>query len=373
MHTKPVNRFVDADVLVVGPAVHACVAALEAARGGLRVTLVMNTASVAVEIGSSMGAWLTADEAEALPGDLRDALLAGADEAADDGGARTRLLDQTRAIVAVEDLLLDTGVELFYDAFPIGMLATGSPRHGRAADGAGSGAAAGLRAAGALFGGKFGVAAAAARLVVDCTADAALVRTAGAARWTTHPRAIALSCLVDAAAWWGPTAFCDGVTVCSRGQLVEFRAAGAGATPLELRRVIARRMSEWNREHPDRRFVIERSADEALVEPGMRLESDGFAGEELTGVERLVCIGSAADATAVGTPYLDARTRYVALARGAAAPQTTVRARGAAGTAAEAACNARRESLDCRRFAHGHCGRPVSRAGPSRRGRGAGV
>ena len=285
MTTKKLGRFADAEVLVVGGGLHAVEAALASVRVGRETALVMSTTSPAVEIGSSMGAWLTAPELALIPPKLRDALLDGADQTVSTMGVQYTLLDQRRAVTAVEDLLLDSGVRLFYDAHPIGLLATGPPGADRVA-------------VGALFGGKFGVAAATASATIDCSVDARLARTSGTGTWVglTDADIHAAYFLTDGDNRHEAVRFHEGVTVSQRGPLAEFRFR-TDSPELVIRRTIIRGMKDWNTSHPDSRFAIERGGDTVLTQPARRLDSEGWAGPAKTGIAGFFCAGPAADAS----------------------------------------------------------------------------
>ncbi|MBT3275804.1 MAG: FAD-dependent oxidoreductase, partial [Spirochaetales bacterium] len=169
MGSHKINRFIDTECIVVGASLAAISAALEGARRGNRTALVMHTNSPALEIGTSMGAWLTESEAELMPENLRDALLTNAGGPTAGGTEPFRLLDQTIALTRIEDLLIDAGISIFYGARPIGLLANDVDET--------------TNAVGVLFGGKFGTAAATGGLVIDCTAHASLVHSAGGGTW----------------------------------------------------------------------------------------------------------------------------------------------------------------------------------------------
>jgi hypothetical protein len=296
---KSVNRFADCDVLVIGGTLHGITVALSSAREGRNTALVMDTTSPAVEIGSSMGAWLTTREIELLPADLRDALLLGADEAISVAGEGFHLLDQRRAVTAAEDLLLDSGISLFFDAHSLGLMSRGAPGPNQ-------------MAAGALFGGKFGVAAATASVTVECSVDARLARASGHGGWVESEDVDehAAYFLTDTENWHEALRFSEGVTLSQHGPLAEFRFR-TDSPELFIRRAIIRGMAGWNRSHPDKRFTIERCGDVVLTRPARKLESDGLAGPAQTGILRFFCAGPAADTTTLNPDYLEMRTRYL--------------------------------------------------------------
>ncbi len=294
-----VTRIHTTNLLVVGPTIHAASVALDAARAGIATTLAMRATSPALEIGSSLGAALSEAEATALPDELGKALLTDAESATDPDGVRWYLLHQTRAIIALEDLLLDAGVRLFYDTHPIGVL--GGPGE--------------AEVAGALFGGKFGVAAIVAETIVDATARLDLVRRAGRANFAATDREdeYAAWLLIDSDHWRAPADYSDGMSLALRGSLAEFRyATDDEQADLALRQTIIRRHAAWCDEHPNAAFAIERAGDELIVEPAARIDSDGLAGPEVTGLAGLWALGPAADASA-STSYLNERTRYARL------------------------------------------------------------
>lgn len=294
-----VTRIHTTDLLVVGPTIHAASVALEATRAGIVTTLAMRTTSPAVEIGSSMGAALSEAEVGTLPDELRQAMLTGAEVTTDPDGARWHLLHQTRAIIALEDLLLDAGVRLFYDTHPVGVLAGPGEAH----------------VAGALFGGKFGVGAILSETIVDATARLDLVRRAGRAVFAANGREdeYAAWFLVDSEHWRARADYGNGVSLALRGPLAEFRYTSTDVhADLALRRAIIYRHAAWCDEHPNAAFGIERAGDELIVDPAARIDSFGFAGPGITGLAGLLALGPAAD-TKAQTTYLKERTRYARL------------------------------------------------------------
>lgn len=302
------NHVADTTVLVVGPTLAAVAIALESAKMGHTTTLAMNTTSPAVEIGSSMGAWLTSEEIEHLPSDLRSVLLDNASESMDPGRQAVRLLDQNRAVTAAEDLLLDAGVALLYDIHPIGLLMAKEPPSS-------------LGGLGVLFGGKCGAVAATASVVLDCTVDGRLAKNSGYGNWTdTKQECLYAACLLSSTDSFGETKdFASGVTVSRHGPFAEFRFTCVGESPeLFLRRCIIDNLAGWNRLHEKDEIRIELAGDEILRQSRYRLTSDGVAGPESTGIERFYCIGPAADSSLRKTRYLDTRTRYVSAAVDAA-------------------------------------------------------
>ncbi len=292
-----VRRLATTDLLVIGGTVHAAALALDAARSGLTTTLSMRTTSPVVEIGSSMAAVLSASEVDALPQELRRALLTEAEEVGDPSGNDWYLLHQTAAIIAVEDLLLDAGVRLFYDSHPIGVLGSG---------------ASDATVCGVLTGGKFATGAILAPTVVDASSNLDLVRRTGGAQFVSldRPDRYAAWFLTDVDRWIAPIEYGDGTSVTLRGPLAEFRfEPPSGAPELELRRTIIERHASWCTEHADSAFALERAGDELLVDPATRIDAGGVAGPESTGLDGLYAIGPAVDLKA-NERFLDARTSY---------------------------------------------------------------
>ncbi len=296
-----VRRLAATEVLVVGGTVHAAALALEAARCGVATTLSMRTTSPILEVGSSMAAALSVSEADALPEELRRAFLTEAEVARDPSGSDWYLLHQTAAIIAVEDLLLDAGVRLFYDSHPIGVLGSGASDE---------------RVCGALVGGKFATGAIIASTVVDATSNLDLVRRMGKAHFVSleRPDRYAAWFLTDVDRWTAPAEYSDGTSVTLRGPLAEFRfSPQSGAPDLELRRTIIARHASWCSRHADSAFALERAGDELLLDPATRIDAGGAAGPKSTGLDGLYAIGPAVDLGA-NDAFLDARTGYASRA-----------------------------------------------------------
>jgi len=155
---RNIRCLTSADVLIVEGTLAGCALALHLARAGLRVALVMRSTSPGHEVCACLRPWFSDAQWQALPESLRPAAQASLKP---DLPGPERMLHVGRFARSLEDLLLDAGVRLFYDAHPAGLLVAGS------------------HAAGALLGGKFGLAAVRASFVVDTTPDARLARMGG--------------------------------------------------------------------------------------------------------------------------------------------------------------------------------------------------
>jgi hypothetical protein len=319
MHNLEVNRIGNAEILIVGGTIQGVAAALELRRLGRSVVLAIRENSPAAEFGPTMGAWLTDAESTHLTSALNSALHENSDDKANFRNEATSLLDQSRAITAIEDLLLDAGVELFYGLDPVGVIGV-DPSTDR------------VKASGALFGGKFGLAVVTASKLIDATVDGKLARTSGRGTWIDTGRETRYSAcfLTDKSNWHDAVQYSDGTSLLRRGPLAEFRF---GAPNLEacqtIRRAIIDHQLWWNTHHPDQAFRIERASDAILTAPGTRLQGAGTVGPEITGIDDFYCIGTIADSTdrrnqteTATNPcdsdintvaYFDDRTRYVPL------------------------------------------------------------
>ena len=314
-----INRIGNAEILIVGGTIQGVAAALEFRRLGKSVVLAIRENSPAAEFGPAMGAWLTDAESTHLTSALNSALLENSDENVDFRSEPIALLDQSRGITAVEDLLLDAGVELFYGLDPVGIIGLEPSAHGS-------------KASGALFGGKFGLVVVTASKLIDATLNGKLARTSGNGTWIDTGRETRYSTcfLTDKSDWHDAVQYSDGTSLLRRGPLAEFRF---GVPYLEacqtLRRRIIDHQLQWNTLHPEHAFRIERASDAILTAPRTRLQGAGTVGPKITGVDDFSCIGIIADGagkrkqTETATDpsdsdmnaatYFDNRTRYVPL------------------------------------------------------------
>ena len=148
-----------ADVLVVEGTLGGCIAAYRLATGGRKVILAVSACSVPYEVCVCRRPWVTDEELDQLPAPFREAFVESIFDRTADGEP---LLNLAMLATRVEDLLLDAGVGLFYGLTPFGVA------HG-------SGTSVGA----VVFGGKFGIRAAAANRVIDCTPTALVPAMAG--------------------------------------------------------------------------------------------------------------------------------------------------------------------------------------------------
>lgn len=171
-----------ADALIVEGTLAGCVTAEALARQGRRVVLATSACSLPHEIVVCRRPWADAREIEGLPEPWRRAFskcLAGRTSGAQG------LLNLAQVATAVEDVLLDAGVTVFYGMTPCGVA--------RAKDG---------RVAGVVFGGKFGLRVIVAGSVLDCTPFATVTALAGGEVRSRVGRGIVvhLSCKANVAA-----------------------------------------------------------------------------------------------------------------------------------------------------------------------------
>ncbi|TVR05101.1 MAG: FAD-dependent oxidoreductase [Spirochaetaceae bacterium] len=302
------NRFGDYDVIVVEATVAGVTAAIRLANEGKRVALVTTGTSPLTEFTSCLGAVLSCAETEALPAELAGCFRA--DERTM-YGLRAGF-PQARVAEAAEDALLDAGVALFYDACPGGVIV--------ASESSGSDSS----VTGVAFGGKFGVAVATAKAVIDCTPGALVARAAGGlgknrSTGTIEQTSIFLHTETDhiSPEWLDID---DSVRMRFSGHLVEVRIADAGEAnaipPADddslisarrhraIREMLIRLSSDWATHHPGIRFTIRRIADELLFVGTTFVSCTSEAGVYLLSV--------AGDPRDDAGSYLDDRTRYIA-------------------------------------------------------------
>lgn len=139
------------DVLIVEGTVGGIHAAVELANAGFEVGLASRGTSLPYEIATCMHAWVPS-ELDSRPGLVAETLS----RSVDSGEIRVG-----NAAEALEDILIDAGIRLFYDCRAVGALMQGD------------------RPTGVVFGGTFGMVAVAASAIVDCTSDALIGRSAG--------------------------------------------------------------------------------------------------------------------------------------------------------------------------------------------------
>lgn len=144
------------EVLICGSTLFACQLAIRTAQAGRRTMLVMDRVNPFLEGIACLRSWTRAD---AVPELLRG--VCG--NAATSQTANDRIyFNPSKAILDIEDRLCEAGVRFLYNAAVAGALGDGG------------------RIAGVVFGGKTGLFAIEAGVVVDATAEATVARAAGA-------------------------------------------------------------------------------------------------------------------------------------------------------------------------------------------------
>jgi hypothetical protein len=163
------------EVLIGGSTLFACDLALRSARAGKMTTLVMDRANPCFENITCLRSWVAADR---IP-DLLHAVATNPDTSELKGN---RLyLNASQAALDIEDQLCEAGVRFLYNAAVAGALGRGE------------------RLAGVVFGGKTGLFAIQAGVIVDATPDATVARAAGA-KTTPQPGPRRYHYVVDLAA-----------------------------------------------------------------------------------------------------------------------------------------------------------------------------
>jgi len=189
-----------ADVLVVDGTLAGCACALELARRGKDVVLASADSSMPPEFVVSLRPWLAKGDSSGLPEDLRS-LVESCVKNRDGGGEA--VVDVGKLAEGIEDLLVEAKARFYYGATPCGIV-----RRGR-------------DVGGVIFGGKFGIQAIEAPIVIDTTRDARVAALAGLGLLPRHapgePVEMAL------------TLRCDGNSVPDKAMLEE---AGAGRVRL---------------------------------------------------------------------------------------------------------------------------------------------
>lgn len=155
-HAIPVIDSVD--VVIVEGTVAACAAAYNLARRGVSVALVCSGSSPGYEIASCLRPFCHGDEIDAMP----SAFARIFDAALTREAFETSFLHVGTVTDGLEDLLLDHRVRLYYTAYPAAVLSKTD------------------RIGGVAFGGKFGLQAISAPVVVDATPTASVAQMAGA-------------------------------------------------------------------------------------------------------------------------------------------------------------------------------------------------
>lgn len=280
------------DVLIVEGTLAGCVAAWHAARQGRSVLVAASGLSLPHDLVAPLRPWAREDALAKLPAAFAQAFHRCVKERADDGEL---LLDLARLAVAVEDLLLDAGVRLFYGLRPCGV------------------AKAGARVSAALFAGKGGLAALAAGVVVDCTPDARLAALAGArfadrglrdGRLGVSYTLLCNSRPPRAAAVEGVPELADGKLI-AHGPIAEFRmrlATRGDAVFRDAELALRARIVAANAGRALRGLSFARGGDALAVEPARRILTRseeaglGLASCVPQGVEGLLVCGPAADA-----------------------------------------------------------------------------
>lgn len=147
------------EVLICGSTLFACQLAVDSARAGLRTALMMERVNPFLEGVSCLRPWVEAAQIAALPEILLNVTRNPATSEA--AGERTYFNASTAAL-EIEDQLCDAGVQFFYNSPAAGALGSGD------------------QLAGVVFGGKTGLFAREAMVIVDATADATIARAVGA-------------------------------------------------------------------------------------------------------------------------------------------------------------------------------------------------
>jgi len=157
--TDGVPILAEADMLVVEGTLAGCVAAYNSARAGHKTVLAVTGCSVPHEIVTCRRPWVTKENLSCLPAPFKEAFESSIEHTLSDGMS---LMNLTRASIAVEDLLMDAGVHLFYGMTPCGVAVAES-----------------RAVSSVIFGGKFGLQAVSAGRIVDATQTTVIPRLAG--------------------------------------------------------------------------------------------------------------------------------------------------------------------------------------------------
>lgn len=147
------------DVLVCGSTLYAIDAAITAAEKGRRTVLAMERTNPLIESICSLRAYVQEITDLSLSPILADIL--SMEQYTNRANGRI-YFNPHQAALMIEDRLIDSGVELYYNAMPVSALVSNGEVHG------------------AVFGGKPGLFAIEAGNVIDCTLNSVMARTAGA-------------------------------------------------------------------------------------------------------------------------------------------------------------------------------------------------
>ncbi len=145
------------DVLICGSTLFACQLAMDAARKGLRTTIVMDRVNPFFEGISCLRPWLDSADAGVFPAVVRNVLLGAT---AEEKGSRV-YFNASKAALEIEDQLIEAGVRFYYNAAVAGALGSGG------------------RLCGVVFGGKTGFFAIEASVIVDATLESTVARACG--------------------------------------------------------------------------------------------------------------------------------------------------------------------------------------------------
>ena len=157
--TVPMTFWESVDVLICGSTLFACQLAIQSARAGQRTALVMERVNPFYEGIACLRSWVDAAEVSRVPEVIRGLVDNPATCEVKEGRA---YFNASKAALDIEDQLCEAGVRFFYNAAVAGAL-------GHAG-----------KLAGVVFGGKTGLFAIEARVLVDATVDATVARAAGA-------------------------------------------------------------------------------------------------------------------------------------------------------------------------------------------------
>ncbi len=160
------RRYPGTDILIHESTMASCLLAWRLAQQGRRVTLVTGATSPLVEMVAAMRPWLTESTLHQVPTPFRRLVEAATKQVTTSG---RRLLHVGKLVVSVEDLLLDAGVRVLYNARPAALLA----RDRTVTD--------------IVYGGKFGLVAIPTRMAIDASHNALLARLAGGTFDPTGP------------------------------------------------------------------------------------------------------------------------------------------------------------------------------------------
>ena len=264
--TVPVLKWVD--VLVAGSSLDGCFLAERIARSGRSVALTSAGTSLPREIAFGLRPWVKRDDLAKAPDDVKSYLTRCSKQQA----LGEIILDMIQVTEALEDRVLNAGVELTYDVHPCGVQMAGE------------------RATAVIFACKGGLVAIEANAIVDCTPDARVAELAGA-QLTARASAAAgvvvrYSMLCKdppeqrVLAVRGVEELVDG-RILMHGDFAEFRlrlALPAGpfdesARGLEARRLAAKASAELGKSGALKSTTFVRGGDVVLADPTRRIVS----------------------------------------------------------------------------------------------------